>query len=198
MNILIVDDRRLIVEDIQSEVKNLFPDANCIPATESLTALKEIENMYIDVALLDIDMPDMDGLTLAEKLTERQPTVNIVFITGHSEFALESYNVYASAFLLKPVTSEKLKEAFENLRHKIPEITVNAESEHYQGGALVGKNIEKYRTVRGLSRDELAKKLDVSRQTVFRWESGKRVPDLIACVKIANILEIELTELVAE
>ena len=198
MNILIVDDRQLIVEDIQTEVKNLLPDANCILATESLTALKDTEDIYIDVALLDIDMPDMDGLTLAEKLTKRQPTVNIVFITGHSEFALESYRVYASDFLLKPVSSEKLKGAFANLRHKIPEMTEMSESDHYQGGDLVSKNIEKYRIIRGLSRDELAKKLDVSRQTVFRWESGKRVPDLIFCVKIAKILEIELSELVAE
>ena len=51
--------------------------------------------------------------------------------------------------------------------------------------------------IRGLSREELAKKLGVSRQTIFRWESGKRVPDLIVCVKIAKILEIELSELVA-
>ena len=198
MNILIVDDRQLIVEDIQSEVKNLFPQANCILATDSLTAFNKTSDIYLDAALLDIDMPGMNGLTLAEKLTYRQPTVNIIFITGHPEFALESYEVYASAFLLKPVTSDKLKSAFANLRHKIPEITVNAESEHYLGGALVGKNIEKYRTIRGLSRDELANKLGVSRQTVFRWESGKRVPDLIICVKIAKLLEIELSELVAE
>ena len=45
---------------------------------------------------------------------------------------------------------------------------------------------------------ELAKKLDVSRQTVFRWESGNRVPDLVMCVKLAKILKIELSELVAE
>lgn len=198
MNILIVDDRQLIVDDILSEVKELFPQANCIPATDSLTAFNETADTYLDAALLDIDMPNMNGLSLAEKLAERQPTVNIIFITGHPEFALESYDVYASAFLLKPVTSDKLKEAFFNLRHKIPEMTISTESVHYLGGALVGKNIEKYRTIRGLSREELAQKLDVSRQTVFRWESGKRVPDLIVCVKIAKILEIELSELVME
>ena len=120
--------------------------------------------------------------------------INIIFVTGYREYALESYEVYASGFLLKPVSTKKLKSAFENLRHPVPELSRRAEADHYAGGAVIGKKIEHYRMMRGMSREQLAQIMGVSRQTVYRWESGQRLPDVVVFVKLAQVLEVELSE----
>ena len=81
----------------------IYPTASVEVATTSLDALRIAEKTTFDVALLDIDMPMMDGLTLARKLIALQHNINIIFITGHKEYALEAHELYCSAFLLKPV-----------------------------------------------------------------------------------------------
>jgi two-component SAPR family response regulator len=61
-----------------------------------------------DVALLDIDMPDMNGLVLAAKIKEKSPDTSIIFLTGYSQFAVDAFALHASGYLLKPVSKEKL------------------------------------------------------------------------------------------
>lgn len=194
MNVLIVDDHRMIVDDLIDEIGELIPHAECFGASGGEEALALSQTVSFDVALLDIDMPGMDGLTLAKKLAALRPLINIIFVTGYREYALESYEVYASGFLLKPVSTKKLKSAFENLRHPIPELSRRAEVDHYAGGAVIGKKIEHYRMMRGMSREQLAQIMGVSRQTVYRWESGQRLPDVVVFVKLAQVLEVELSE----
>ncbi len=67
------------------------------------------KNPY-DVFFLDIEMPAMDGITLAKKIRERSESVYIVFLTGHVEYALEGYEVNALRYLTKPVKEDKLRE----------------------------------------------------------------------------------------
>lgn len=61
----------------------------------------------------------------------------------------------------------------------------------------LGANIRAKREEKGMTQQELAAKLFVSRQTVSRWESGSRTPDVIMCKKIALVLEIPLDDLIS-
>ena len=65
------------------------------------------ENDY-DILLLDIEMGAMDGVTMAKQLRENNDTVQIIFITGYSDYILEGYEVAALHYLMKPVKEEKL------------------------------------------------------------------------------------------
>lgn len=67
------------------------------------------QNPY-DLLFLDIEMPKMDGITLAKKLRKKSEDVHIVFLTGHVEYALEGYEVNALRYLTKPIKEEKLRE----------------------------------------------------------------------------------------
>ena len=91
------------------------------------------ETTEYDVALLDIDLPDMDGLTLAKKLIASCPAINIIFITGYKEYALEAHELFCSAFLTKPVSSRKRRKAFENLRRPFLDLPDGFLEEHYSG-----------------------------------------------------------------
>ena len=66
------------------------------------------EESDYDILLLDIEMGDMDGVTMAKQLRENNDTVQIIFITGYSDYILEGYEVAALHYLMKPVKEEKL------------------------------------------------------------------------------------------
>ena len=81
MKILIVDDVMLIMEDLVREVQEIHPDAAIDGVTSALSAAELARHTAYDIALLDIDMPDLDGLNLAKQLTASNPSINIIF--GH-------------------------------------------------------------------------------------------------------------------
>lgn len=197
MNILIVDDEQLIVDDLRHEVKNLYPQANVDGATSARRAIAYAEEKEYDLAMLDIVMPDMDGLELARSLIASSPVINIIFVTGYTQYALDAHDLYCSAFLVKPVGSRKLKKAFENLRKPFIDLPKDFFTDHYSGGAVIGKKLELYRKQRGISRIELAKLMKVSRQTIFRWERGERVPDVITFLKLTRILGVNLEDILS-
>lgn len=195
MKVLIADDELLISEDMKREVENMFPDAVVDAVMSSSEALRLAESKEYDVALLDIDMPGMDGLTLAKKIIAKRPIINIIFVTGYQEYALEAHELYCSGFLLKPVGGRKLKKAFENLRKPFAHVSEEFFSQHYQGSAVLGKRIEMYRERRGISRQELADLMNVTRQTVFRWEHGDRIPDVLTFMQLSRLLGVEFNEM---
>ena len=66
------------------------------------------EKSDYDILLLDIEMGAMDGVTMAKKLRQENDTVQIVFITGYSDYISEGYEVAALHYLMKPVREDKL------------------------------------------------------------------------------------------
>ena len=198
MNILIVDDQSLLVQELKDEIQRIYTNAHIDTTTDPKTALTLGTRTRYDIALLDIEMPHMNGMTLAQKLTKAHPLINIIFVTIHEEYALEAYELYASAFLLKPVSSESLRKAFENLRHPVLDLSSDFSIRHYSGGDAIGERIQRLRTERNLTRQDLAELMGVTRQTIHRWEHGKRIPDIIVFLKLSHILGVTVEEMLLE
>lgn len=76
------------------------------------------ENDY-DILLLDIEMGTMDGVTMAKQLRQNNDTVQIVFITGYSDYISEGYEVAALHYLMKPVKEEKLCSVLDRAAEKL-------------------------------------------------------------------------------
>lgn len=72
-----------------------------------------------DILLLDIEMGDMDGVAMAKKLREQDDNVQIVFITGYSDYIAEGYEVAALHYLMKPVKKEKLLSVLDRAVEKL-------------------------------------------------------------------------------
>lgn len=68
------------------------------------------EDKNFDLLLLDVEMPGVDGVTLARTVRQENEAVQIVFITGYSDYIAEGYDVAALHYLMKPVRAEKLFE----------------------------------------------------------------------------------------
>lgn len=77
------------------------------------------EESDYDILLLDIEMGEMDGVTMAKKLRKENDTVQIVFITGYSDYILEGYEVAALHYLMKPAKTEKLCAVLDRAAQKL-------------------------------------------------------------------------------
>lgn len=122
MNILAVDDEKNALEGLETALEHALPEA-CIHAFRSgAEALAFAENTHCAVAFLDIELRDMNGLELSKQLKDRQRDINIVFVTGYSEYAIDAFDVHASGYLLKPVTPAKVQDVMENLRAPIANV----------------------------------------------------------------------------
>ena len=71
-----------------------------------------------DLVFLDIEMPSVDGITLAKRIRSVSESVFIVFLTSHIEYALEGYEVNALRYLTKPVDINKLKDVIKHVQEK--------------------------------------------------------------------------------
>ena len=100
--------------------------------------------------------------------------------------------------MVKPIKTAMIKEALENLRYPVSSITDEMIESEYAGEAAIGKRISKFREERGMTRDELAEKMNVTVQTISRWESGKRIPDVITFMKLAQVLAADPNKLFGE
>lgn len=108
MQIICVDDEELVLGLNVSLCRDLpqHPDVEGFRFAEE--ALEWLKKNQADIALLDINMPDMDGITLAAKIKEICGGISVIFLTGYSEYAVDAFQMHASGYLLKPVNSERL------------------------------------------------------------------------------------------
>ena len=188
MKILVADDQPFIVEDILDELSKLRPKAQCIGLSDPSKIIETFKEHLFDAVFLDIDLGCFNGIDLAKKILAVKPRTNIIYITGFEKFALESYKTVASGFLVKPVSTESLEEALDSLRFPVSDITEEMLAAQYSGKNLIGARITMYRERCGLTPQALAETLEVSVQTVYRWERGERIPDVLTFLNIAKAL----------
>lgn len=122
--IAICDDNHTDCDYVYSLVQNWAESMhnsvkiNTFPSAESFLFHYAEEKDY-DILLLDVEMGEMDGVTMAKAIRRQNETVQIVFITGYSDYIAEGYEVAALHYLMKPVREEKLFEVLNRACEKI-------------------------------------------------------------------------------
>ena len=116
MKILAVDDEKIALEALEDALRKALTDSEIFAFRTSAEALECAGKTSFDVAFLDIEMRDINGLELAKRLKDIKSDINIVFVTGYSEYALDALNLYVSGYILKPVTPQKVTDALAHLR----------------------------------------------------------------------------------
>ena len=110
MTAICVDDEPLVLQLTISLFRDL-PQFDCVEGfAGAQEALEWMETHTPDIALLDIDMPVMNGLELASRIRVLHPNTAIIFVTGYAEYAVDAFAIHASGYLLKPINREKLVE----------------------------------------------------------------------------------------
>jgi two-component system LytT family response regulator len=113
---MIVDDESLAL----SRLKRLLNENGIEDITafdNPIEALKEITKTKFDAVFLDISMPNITGLELADSIIQLEPKTFIIFQTAYSEFALEAYKNGGMGYLVKPIESNDIKNILEKIRN---------------------------------------------------------------------------------
>ena len=113
---MIVDDESLAL----SRLKRLLNENGIEDITafdNPIDALKEITKTKFDAVFLDISMPNITGLELADSIIQLEPKTFIIFQTAYSEFALEAYKSGGMGYLVKPIESNDIKNILEKVRN---------------------------------------------------------------------------------
>lgn len=116
-NIIMVDDNSVILSDGLGVVEEVMPDANITGFIWPQEAIDYAKANRIDLAILDIEMGNSSGLTLCRTLLEINPTTNVIFLTAYADYSLDAWKTEASGFILKPLTTEGVREQLKKLRY---------------------------------------------------------------------------------
>ena len=111
LRVLVVDDERPALDELQfllAQDARVGEIVACDSATEALRTLHEGE---IDAVFLDIQMPGLTGLELAQVLRRFRRPPPVVFVTAHEAHAVDAFELHAVDYVLKPVREERLAEA---------------------------------------------------------------------------------------
>ncbi len=111
MKILIVDDEALARSRLRDLIGEDHPGHELAEAANGLEALALIESGRPDLVLLDIRMPEMDGLEVARHMCRIDDAPALVFTTAYQDHALEAFEKNAVDYLVKPIRRERLGQA---------------------------------------------------------------------------------------
>jgi DNA-binding NarL/FixJ family response regulator len=184
VRVLLVDDQALVRAGFRM-ILDAEPDIEIVAeAADGLEALALVDRYTVDVALMDIRMPNLDGIEATRRLLERSPGTKVLMLTTFdlSEYVYEALRAGASGFLLKDAPPERLVEAIHVVAQGdallAPSITRRVIEEYVrrplapdgvpaQVGELTARELEVLRLVaRGRSNAEIAKELVLGETTV--------------------------------
>ncbi len=185
LKILIVDDEapaRRRLSEVLADCAADFPVIVAGEASSGNEAIDWLEHNMADVALLDIRMPEMDGIELARHMQKLKSPPAVVFCTAYDQHAIEAFEVNAIDYLLKPVRRERLALALQKAQI-YSQMQLNAASRQpraHLGVSVGGKVIlvsvaeiaylraeQKYVTVRTLTHEYLTEESLTSLEQEF-------------------------------
>ena len=110
---LIVDDEPLAIERLQILIGRIPAVQVVGTASDGAQALRLAEALTPDLLLLDMTMPETDGLAVARRLAAQAQRPAVIFVTAHDQFAVEAFDCDAVDYVLKPVAEDRLLRAIE-------------------------------------------------------------------------------------
>lgn len=112
MKAIIVDDEPKAIELLKEYLSHFSRIQTVATFRNGLKAIEYLAEESVDLVFLDINMPHISGISLAKMLSDE---TKIIFTTAHSEFAVESYEVQATDYLLKPISLERFTKAMSKI-----------------------------------------------------------------------------------
>lgn len=118
-DILVVEDVPVILRGLVRTLREELPRARVQGFRTSAEALDYAAAHRVGIAFLDIELAGESGIELAERLKQRNPRLNIIYLTSHTEYTRQALDSHCSGYILKPLTPEKLRRELANLRFPI-------------------------------------------------------------------------------
>ncbi|MCF7747785.1 response regulator [Sulfitobacter sp. M39] len=173
IKVMIVDDHPMVAEGIQSILES-YDDINvvgCLP--NGRAAIESVAELDPDVILMDLNMPEIGGLSATEILLERQPDTRIVILSMHDnpEYISSALSHGAMGYILKDVPTDEIKLAIDTVMRGERYLCTGAQGSLEPKDAARESLTEREQTIllqlaQGKSNKEVAQTLDISVRTV--------------------------------
>ncbi|MDO9365638.1 MAG: LytTR family DNA-binding domain-containing protein [Methylotenera sp.] len=125
LNILIVDDEtpaRTRLRELLADIGNVNVVTDAKNGKEALNLVNQMQSdqVQVDIVLLDIRMPEMDGIEVAGHLQKLPEPPAIIFTTAFDSYAMQAFDIHAVDYLLKPIRFERLQTSLQKARALLP------------------------------------------------------------------------------
>lgn len=121
MKVILVDDEPLALQYLERQLSKLdhLPIEVVGKYSDASEGRQEILSREVDIVFLDISLPELSGIELAEQLLERKPYLCIVFVTGYHEYAVHAFELNAVDYIVKPLQMDRLAKTMKRLQERI-------------------------------------------------------------------------------
>ena len=193
---LIADDEPHLASHLGEQLRTLWPELQLLPpARNGIEAAERIAVLQPDLAFLDIKMPGLSGLEVAQGIEGR---TRVVFVTAFDEFAVKAFEQEALDYVLKPVSAQRLAQTVERIKRALGG-SAEADDDARLATALqrllpAPGTAPRLRYVRA-SQGELTHQIDVAEVLYFRAD------DKYTCVQTASgehLIRTPIAELAAQ
>ena len=180
VNIMITDDHSMIREGLKQLLELEGEFKVIAEACDGIECINKLETVIPDVLLLDINMPNMNGLEVLQKMKEKKIKIKVLVLTVHNEveYLLKAVDIGVNGYLLKDSESAELKKAIlavvngENYIQPslIPVLNskmIDRDNDTVKIESLTKRELEVLKNLSyGMYNKEIAEKLDISERTV--------------------------------
>ncbi|OQA11595.1 MAG: Response regulator MprA [bacterium ADurb.Bin363] len=162
-------------------------------AQDGLEALEKIKLSHYHIVILDLKMPDIDGIKVLQKINDIDTDTNVIILTGHPslESAVGTMKLGAVDYCTKPFNIEDIKRLVREIaikkgliRRKLEDLLI-----------IIGKKIRETRKSKRMTLVQLARMTDLSKSLISQIENAKVSPSVSTLDKISESLDIKLTDL---
>nr|WP_033404678.1 response regulator [Paenibacillus fonticola] len=128
MKVILVDDEKLALNYLERQL--LKQDGIDVIGrfTNPLLGREQILQQDVDVVFLDISLPEINGIELAEQILERKPNMHVVFVTAYNEHAVKAFELNALDYIVKPIAADRLVKTIDRIRDRIKTESREADS----------------------------------------------------------------------
>lgn len=180
VKVILADDHSMIREGLK-QLLELTGDIQVVgEAADGIECLNLLKKVKADILLLDINMPNMNGLQVLEKISKTQTTIKVLMLTVHNEieYLIKAIDIGADGYLLKDAGSAELKKAilsiYQGEKYIQPELTpllnqklVEKESDLDKLHSLTKRELQILKLIaEGLFNKEIGDRLNISERTV--------------------------------
>lgn len=192
-NALIVEDQQLVRQGLMLVMKQHFPNVRLYEAGDSVNAFRILAHYKINIVLLDIGLPIVGGVEIAEKMVKEYPSVKILVVTQYSGEALIK-NLLRNgvhSFIFKNSAPNEIREAVNtvlNGRHFIPEVLKSAliPMTHIPAVAFSKREAEILLLLKmGRSSKEISERLQLTEYTINSYRE-----DMLKKTKTGNVAQL--------
>lgn len=173
---MIVDDEELPMKLLARLLSESGRIASCRSFQNPLDALEYAKTNPVDLAFLDISMPEIDGMRLSGLLAELDETIDVVFVTAYDHYAVQAFDMSASDYVMKPASAQRIARTLDKIMKRRVNASVVPDPKALPANGPLSAPAEALLTeqetkvlrliAEGLSNKEIVPRLNITAETV--------------------------------